>query len=176
MKKYILWAVALLLVAACQTAPVARIVATVEGAGDKAVVLQKFNYNRLQTVDTIRTDHDGHFNYKVRLTGNAPYIYYLSLEEKPVASLVLLPSDQVTLTVPAEGPFTVEGSEESVLYQEVNSAFSTASVQMNNLAASLSDDSSEAEIQAVNRAMSKLYVDYKRQAIKHIVSHPRSIT
>ena len=176
MKKYILWAVALLLVAACQTAPVARIVATVEGAGDKAVVLQKFNYNRLQTVDTIRTDHDGHFNYKVRLTGNAPYIYYLSLEEKPVASLVLLPSDQVTLTVPAECPVTVEGSEESVLYQEVNSAFSTASVQMNNLAASLSDDSSEAEIQAVNRAMSKLYVDYKRQAIKHIVSHPRSIT
>ena len=176
MKRWILWICAGLLLTACVEHPVARIVATFEGAGDKAVVLQKFNYNRLQTVDTIRTDHDGHFNYKVKLTGNAPYIYYLSLEEKPVASLVLLPSDQVTLTVPAEGPFTVEGSEESVLYQEVNTAFSTASAQMNNLSASLTDNSSDAEIQAVNRAMSKLYVDYKRQAIKHIVSHPNSIT
>ena len=31
-------------------------------------------------------------------------------------------------------------------------------------------------MQEVNRAMSKLFVDYKRQAIKHVVSHPKSIT
>ena len=176
MKKWIIWACAMLLMTACRQAPVARIYATLEGAGEKAVVLQKFNYNRMVTVDTIRTDHDGHFNYRVKLTGQAPYIYYLSLEDKPVASLVLLPSDQVTLTVPAEGPFTVEGSEESVLYQQANAAFSTAAAQMNELAASLTDDSSEADIQAANRAMSKLYVDYKREAIKQIVSHPNSIT
>lgn len=176
MKKWIFWVSTLLLFAACQSNPVARISATVEGAGDKPVVLQKFNYNRLVLVDTIRTDHDGHFNYKVKLTGNAPYIYYLYLEEKPVASLVLLPSDQVTLTVPAEGPFTVEGSEESVLYQQANDAFAAASGQMTALAASVTEDSSPEEVQAANRAMSKLYVDYKRQAIKYIVEHPYSIT
>ena len=176
MKKWIIWACAMLLLTACRQAPVARIYATLEGAGDKAVVLQKFNYNRMVTVDTIRTNHDGHFNYRVKMTGNAPYIYYLSLDEKPVASLVLLPSDEVTLTVPAEGPFTVEGSEESVLYQQANTAFSTVAAQMNALAGSLTDDSTEAEIQAANRAMSQLYVDYKREAIKQIVTHPRSIT
>lgn len=176
MKKWILWVSTLLLFAACQSNPVARISATVEGAGDKPVVLQKFNYNRLVLVDTIRTDHDGHFNYKVKLTGNAPYIYYLYLEEKPVASLVLLPSDQVTLTVPTEGPFTVEGSEESVLYQQANDAFAAASGLMTALAASVTEDSSPEEVQAANRAMSKLYVDYKRQAIKYIVEHPYSIT
>ena len=176
MKKWIIWVCAMLLLTACRQAPVARIYATLEGAGEKAVVLQKFNYNRMVTIDTIRTDHDGHFNYRIKLTGNAPYIYYLSLDEKPVASLVLLPSDQVTLTVPAEGPFTVEGSEESVLYQQANAAFSTAAAQINAFAASLTDDSPEAEIQAANRAMSKVYVDYKREAIKQIVSHPGSIT
>ena len=176
MKKWIIWVCATLLLTACRQAPVARIYATLEGAGEKAVVLQKFNYNRMVTVDTIRTDHDGHFNYRVKLTGQAPYIYYLSLDEKPVASLVLLPSDQVTLTVPAQGPFTVEGSEESVLYQEANTAFSTAAAQMNEISSSLTDNSSEEEIQAANRAMSKLYVDYKREAIKHIVTHPGSIT
>lgn len=176
MKRLILWASALLLFAACGQQPVARISATLEGAGDSTVVLSKLNYNRLIPVDTIRTDRDGHFNYKVRLKGNAPYLYYLYLGGKPVASMVLLPSDQVTVTVPAAGPYTIEGSEESLLMRDVNAAFSTASEQMNALAASLNDDSTEAEVKEVNRAMSKLYVDYKRQAIKHVVTHPKSIT
>ena len=176
MKRMMLWAAALLLFAACQQAPVARISATVEGAGDSAVVLQKFNYNRLLPVDTIRTDRDGHFNYKVKLTGNAPYFYYLYVGGKPVASLVLLPSDQVMVNVPANGPFTVEGSEESNLFQQVNASFSEASGRMQALSASLTEDSTDAEISEANRAMSRLYVDYKRQAIKYIVGHPKSIT
>ena len=129
MKRLILWASALLLFAACGQQPVARISATLEGAGDSTVVLSKLNYNRLMPVDTIRTDRDGHFNYKVRLKGNAPYLYYLYLGGKPVASMVLLPSDQVTVTVPAVGPYTVEGSEESLLMRDVNAAFSTASLR-----------------------------------------------
>lgn len=176
MKSLILWAGALLLFAACQQAPVARISATFEGAGDSSVVLQKLNYNRLVSVDTIRTDRAGRFNYKVKLTGNAPYIYYLYLGGKPMASVVLLPSDQVTVKVPASGPFSVEGSEESALFQQVNSSFASASERLDALMASLPDERSDEDAQAVNRAMSKLYVDYKRQAIKHIVSHPRSIT
>ena len=170
MKRLILWASALLLIAACGQQPVARISATLEGAGDSTVVLSKLNYNRLVPVDTIRTDRDGHFYYKVRLKGNAPYLYYLYMGGKPVASMVLLPSDQVTV------PYTIEGSDESLLMRDVNAAFSTASEKMNALASSLNDDSTEAEVKEVNRAMSRLYVDYKRQAIKHVVSHPKSIT
>lgn len=176
MKRLILWASALLLLAACSQEPVARISATLEGAGDSTIVLTKLNYNRMVPVDTIRADRDGHFNYRVKLKGNAPYIYYLYQGGNPVASVVLLPSDQVTVTVPADGPYTVEGSEESLLLRDVNAAFSAASGQLNTLAASLTDDSTEAEVQEVNRAMSKLFVDYKRQAIKHVVSHPKSIT
>ncbi|MBR0222848.1 MAG: TlpA family protein disulfide reductase [Bacteroidales bacterium] len=176
MKRLIIWASALLLLAACQQAPVARIYATLEGAGDSSVVLQKFNYNRLVPVDTFRTDRDGHFNAKVKLKGQAPYFYYLYLGGSPVASLVLLPSDQVTVHVPADGPFTVEGSEESRLFQELNASFTQASDQMKSLSASLSDASSDEEVKEVNKAMSRLYVDYKRQTIKYIVNHPRSIT
>ncbi len=176
MKRLIIWASALLLLAACQQDPVARINATIDGAGDSAVVLQKFNYNRLLPVDTIRADHNGHFNRRVKLTGNAPYFYYLYTGGKPVASLVLLPSDEVTVKVPANGPFTVEGSEESRLFQEVNASFAEASEKMKTLAASLTEESSDEEVAEVNRAISKVYVDYKRQAIKFIVNHPKSIT
>ena len=69
MKKWTVWALALLLLAACEQAPVARITGTVENAKDSAVVLQKLNFNRLVPVDTIRTDAAGNFSYKVKLTG-----------------------------------------------------------------------------------------------------------
>jgi hypothetical protein len=176
MKKWTVWALALLLLASCNQAPVARISATVENAKDSSVVLQKLNFNRLVPVDTIRTDASGKFNYKVKLTGNEPYFYYLYLGESPVASMVLLPSDQVTVKVPAQGPFEIEGSEESKLLQEVNAAFAETSAKMNAISSSLSDDSSDEEIRAANAALSKLYVDYKRKAIKHVITHPRSIT
>lgn len=176
MKRWMLWASALLLAAACDQAPVARVSATVENAKDSSIVLQKLNYNRLLPVDTIRTDATGHFDYKLKLKGNEPYFYYLYLGGEPVASMVLLPSDKVTVTVPEEGPFVIEGSEESSLFQQVNDAFAVASARMAALSDSVGEESSDAEIQAVNRELSKLYVDYKRQAIKHVVTHPRSIT
>ena len=165
-----------LVVTACNQASTARISATIEGAPNTAIVLEKLNYNRLQTIDTIRTDGAGQFNYKVRLKGNEPYFYYLYREGSPIASLILLPSDQVTVVVPQEGRFTVEGSEESTLFQEVNEAYARASDQIRNLTASITDETPEAKVKEVNQQLSKLYVDYKRQAIRHMVTHPHSIT
>ena len=165
-----------LVVTACDQASTARISATIEGAPNAAIILQKLNYNRLQTIDTIRTDGSGQFNYKVRLKGNEPYFYYLYREGSPIASLILLPSDQVTVVVPQEGRFTVEGSEESTLFQEVNEAYAHASDQIRNLTASITDQTPEAKVKEVNQQLSKLYVDYKRSAIRHMVTHPHSIT
>ena len=165
-----------LVVTACNQASTARISATIEGAPNTAIVLEKLNYNRLQTIDTIRTDGAGQFNYKVRLKGNEPYFYYLYREGSPIASLILLPSDQVTVVVPQEGRFTVEGSEESTLFQEVNEAYARASDQIRNLTASITDETPEAKVKEVNQQLSKLYVDYKRQAIRYMVTHPHSIT
>lgn len=177
MKRLVFHLLALALVVnACNSAPTARISATIEGAPNAAIVLQKLNYNRLQTVDTIRTDGSGQFNYKVRLKGNEPYFYYLYREGSPIASLILLPSDQVTVVVPQEGRFTVEGSEESTLFQEVNEAYALTSDKIRTLTASVTDDTPEAKVNEVNQQLSKLYVDYKRSAIKHMVTHPFSIT
>ncbi|MBO4535800.1 MAG: AhpC/TSA family protein [Bacteroidales bacterium] len=176
MRKWTVWALALLLLAACNQTPVARISGTVENAKDSSVILQKLNFNRLVPVDTIRTDVNGKFNYKVKLTGNEPYFYYLYLGDSPVASMVLLPSDQVTVKVPAQGPFEIEGSEESQLLKEVNAAFAETSAQMEAVSASLTENSTDEEIRAANAALSKLYVAYKRNAIKHVITHPKSIT
>ncbi|MBR0499552.1 MAG: redoxin domain-containing protein [Bacteroidales bacterium] len=176
MKRFVSLLAAAILITACNTAPTAQITVNMEGAADSAVVLQKLNYNRLMPVDTIRTDEDGQFVYKVRLIGNEPYFYYLTAGGKPVASMILLPKDRVTINIPAAGPFEVEGSEESSLLKQVNETFAAAADRMNALASSITEDSPDEEVKAVNRDMSKLYVDYKRQAIRYVVEHPRSIT
>lgn len=164
------------LLASCNGNPVARMGVTVENAPDSAVVLQKLNYNRLVAVDTVKTDASGHFNYKVKLTGSAPYIYYLYMGGRPVASLVLLPNDQVNVVIPAAGDFVVEGSEESALFQQVNKHFAETVDAMNDVTSSVDENSTEAEVKAANAALSRLYIDYKREAIKYVIGHPRSIT
>ena len=176
MKRILLFFAALGLLAACEKTPVAQISATIENARDSSVVLQKLNYNRLAVVDTIKTDASGRFNYKVKLTGNDPYFYYIYLGGNPVASMILRSSDKVTITVPASGPFTVTGSEESTLFQKVNSAFSEAAAEMAAISETVTDDTPEADIHEANSRLSTCYVDYKRQAIKYVVTHPKSIT
>ena len=176
MKRVMIWLAAFSLLAACDKTPVAQVSATFENAKDSAVVLQKLNYNRLVPVDTIKTDAAGRIHRKIKLTGNDPYFYYFYLGGNPVASLILRPSDKVTLTVPASGPFVVEGSEESTLFQQVNNDFAAAAADLSALSSSVDEQSSEAEIKAANSRISKRYIDYKREAIKHVITHPRSIT
>ena len=176
MKRILILFAALGLLTACNRGPVAHISATVENAKDSSVVLQKLNYNRLVAVDTIKTDANGRFNYKVKLTGNDPYFYYLYLGGNPVASMILRPSDKVTVDVPAAGPFTITGSEESLLFQEVNTRFAEASAEMAALMEPVDENTPAAELSALNQRLGKLYVDYKRESIKYVVTHPKSIT
>jgi len=176
MKRVMIWLAAFCLLAACDKTPTAQVNATFENAGDSVVVLQKLNYNRLVAVDTFKTDAAGRIRRKVKLTGNDPYFYYFYLGGNPVASLILRPSDQVTLTVPASGPFSVEGSEESQLFQQVNSRFAAASADLSALTSSISGNMPEQEIKAISSRINRRYIDYKREAIKYVVTHPRSIT
>lgn len=175
MKRILIICCALAL-AACGRTPVARITATVESAPDSVVVLQKLNYNKMQRIDSIKTDVDGHFNYKLRLTGNDPYFYYFYIGGKPVASLVLRPSDQVNVRILKGGGFEVEGSEESLLFKEVNERYAATSAKINGLLDQIDDNTSEARFKEINTEISRLYIDYKRKAIEYIIGHPNSIT
>ena len=176
MKRFFTILCTVAMLAACDKTPAAYINATVEAAKDSAVVLQKLNYNRLQPIDTIKADAAGHFNYKVALTGNEPYFYYLYFGGRPIASMILLPSERVDLNVSANGAVTVEGSQESKLLNEVNERYASASDDMQAAMASLGENSTEKDIAAVNSQLSRIYIDYKRSAVKYVMEHPKSIT
>lgn len=176
MKKVLLFAAIALMMASCAKTPKAVITATIDGAQDSSVVLQKLNFNRLSVVDTIKTDANGAFKYQVKLTGNAPYFYYLYLGETPVASLVLLDGDKVNVQVDQHGLFKVEGSQESELVKSVNDKFESVKYKMSRVIENSPENPSAEQAKAVNAQVSKLYVDFKKDMTKHIILNPYSIS
>lgn len=170
MKRYILFALALFLFAACSQQPTAVIEASIEGADQTQIVLRKLNFSKIQTIDTIQTAPDGTFTYKVKLSGANPGFYYLYHEGTKLASMVLLPKDKVIINADLNGNFTIEGSEESLLLQAIDTEFLKTSAQLSKLA----DKGLDGE--DVGRDMGKAYIEYRKTALKHIFSNPHSIT
>ena len=166
MKKILLFAAVAVLAISCSKTPTAKISATIEGAADTSVVLQKLLFNKLLAVDTIKTDASGHFDYKVKLSGNAPYFYYIYLGDNQLAALVLLDGDNVALKASTVGGYTVEGSEESVKFQELNTMYGKA---FNKLDALVKGEAPSAQI-------SRAYIDYRREVTKFIMNNPYSIS
>lgn len=159
MKRAALVAAAVLLISACGKAPVAYISGNIDNLGDSSFVLQKFSLSRLQPVDTVTVDGNGVFSCKVKLAGSDPSFYYLCSGDRSFATVVLLPGDKVSINV-KDGDFTVEGSEESAALKEINDEFAKARQEM------ISNP----------KEAGKTFVQYKRYAIKRMVTHPRSIT
>ncbi len=179
MKKLMIFALAAVLISSCSNGPQAVISAVIDGAADSSVVLRKLNYNKFAVVDTIKTDASGAFRYKVALTGNEPYFYYIFSGDRQIAALVLKDGDKVSLKASTTGGYSVEGSEESALFLELNNMFGKASGTISALAKegiSAREQSNEAALKEINRKLSRTYVDYRREATHFIMEHPFSIT
>lgn len=175
MKRYIIPLLALVLVCSCNKAPEARISATVAGIRDTAFVLERLNFNTMQTVDTIAVDEQGCFSYKVKLKNSSPAFYYLRSGENLVASMILLPGDDVTVNISPDG-YDVIGSEESLNLKVLNDNFNAATKSLSDLAGQYVAAKDDATARDINAKMSRVYVDYKKSAIKHALTHPHSIT
>lgn len=176
MKKIILFAVTVFLLASCNSVPTARIDVTVNGAADSSVVLQKLLFNKFQAVDTIKTDAQGHFNYKVKLKGNAPYFYYIYFGDSPVASMILLPKDKVQINASIGGGYEISGSKESSLLKEVNDRFASLIDSMEVLAQEAQSCEDAVRAKEINAELSRLYINYRKEATKYVMNNPYSIT
>jgi peroxiredoxin len=170
MNRFFSFAFALLLFAACSQQPTAVIEASIEGADQAQIVLQKLNFSKIQVVDTIKTAPDGSFTYKVKLSSTSPGFYYLYHEGTKLASMVLLPKDKVTINADLNGNFTVTGSEESLLLQAIDKEFLKTSAQLSDLAGKSVDG------EDVGLDMGRTYIEYRKTALKHIFGNPHSIT
>lgn len=176
MKRLLVIAVALAAAVSCSKTPTARIAGTVESLTDTCIVLQRLDMNVLQPVDTIVPAEDGSFECKVELPGKTPSFYYLFDGDRQIAAAVLLPKDDICITVDKFGTYEVEGSEESSLMKDIDEEFYNARTEMEFLADMGLNTQDPAQVSDINTRLSKAYVQYKRTALNHIMTHPKSIT
>jgi peroxiredoxin len=156
--------VAATLLAAC--GPKTVIDGTLQDKADAPVVVKLLDVNKYQVLDTVRTDAAGTFSYKPEIQEGRPEFIYLFYGDKKVASLLLKQGDHVKVTADTLGNYTVEGSEESLLLQEVEGDYTQFRIDMNRL----SNDPD------ATQELTRRYVDYYRRCVRYVMEHPKSLT
>lgn len=150
-----------LLAASCGS-PVAKISGTLTDAPEKQVIVKLLDVNTYNVLDTVKTDAAGNFSYKVPVEEGQPEFVYLYYGDTRISSLLLQTGDVVRVVTDTLGHGTVEGSEESVRLQEVESKFAAFLGKSNS-----TSDSKE---------LTKAYVDYYRDAVKYVMTNSKSLT
>ena len=142
--------------------PSARIDGTLTGAAQKQVIVKLLDVNSYTVLDTVKTDASGHFTYKVPVEEGQPEFVYLFYGDTKISSLLLQSGDAVKVVADTLGNGTVEGSEESVKLQEVESGF----------AAFLKEADAAETVADFNKA----YISYYRKAVQYVMTNPYSLT
>ncbi len=137
-----------------------------EGAG-RNVVVKLLDVNRFQVLDTIKVQDGGNFSYALDIEEGKPEFIYLFYGERQIASLLLQKGDQVKVMTDTLGVYTVEGSEESAMLQQVEKDYQSFQRDMNRILAR------EVEPDA---ALSRRYVAYYRDRLGYVMGHPHSLT
>jgi len=171
MKNYslIAAAAALLALASCQRTVISG---TLKDSPEKEVIVGMLDVNRFQTLDTLKTDAKGAFKYVPEVEEGCPEFIYFYYNEDKIVSLLVQKGDRISVAADTLGNYTVEGSEESLLLQEVENEYGSFLVKMDALGKSYTDENAK-DLQA---QMSRAYVEHYRKAVAYVMSHPFSLT
>ncbi|MDR0559607.1 MAG: AhpC/TSA family protein [Prevotellaceae bacterium] len=148
---------------------------------DNELITLSLNTSPARIIDTVRLKSSGDFSFKYNFKKSIYPVYLLlSAKDKTLASLLLEPGDNVTLTTDLKNPKTyqISGSEGSLLLKELNDRTLAVSISMDSLVASLEKFNStpqyETEMTKTNRELSNLFVRYKRDMIRFITKNNKS--
>lgn len=158
--KILLLALAALSVVSC--ADKAQIKGTLKGAPDKQVVVKQLAVNVYNVLDTLKTDAQGDFSYKLDVAKGQPEFVYLFYGDTRIAALLLEAGETAKVVADTLGVYEVTGSESSQKLAEVEKNYSDFVTSFFG-----SGDAKE---------MSKLYVDYYRSCVKYVLSNSKSLT
>ena len=169
------------LLTTCGNRDTARINLTVKGAPNSTeVVVSRLAMNEMQVLDTVYTSK-GKVAYKVTVYPDSPEFVYLTYGQGGNVPLLLQDRDRVSVTADWSdlSKVSVEGSEESVLMQEVDSVIKAFNAEFDRLASELAEAEErggQAEVTRLKRELGSLYVKCKQNAIKYVYSHPKSMS
>lgn len=158
--KIILLALAALSLVSC--ADKAQIKGTLKDAPGKQVVVKQLAVNVYNTLDTLKTDANGRFSYKLDVAKGQPEFVYVFYGDTRIAGLLLEAGQTVKVEADTLGTYTVSGSESSEKLAEIEKNYSEFMNRFYN-----SGDS---------REMSRMYVEYYRSCVKYVVENSKSMT
>ena len=168
LKKALVMSAVIAAAVSCTSKYSATVSGNIAGLDKAPIVLEKLNFNKLAVVDTVMTDADGGFKYKVALSSADPAFYYIYRNGVKLAGMVLSNGDKVSVNADTLGSYTVEGSQESALLKYIDDAFAKAAAAMVSVLDAAPED--------VNARLSRIYIAHKRDMTKQIMSNPYSIT
>ena len=168
--KIILFAAALAMAAACGDN--AKVEGTLAQAPSANVVVKSLNH----VIDTVQTKSDGTFSFKVDVAKGQPEFVYLYHGDTKVASLLLEAGDKVTVNADTLGNWSVEGSEESLLLQQVEKDHADAMARMLALSVQMDSEKNESKLLQLRKSLGQEYVDYYRQCVRYVLAHSSSLT
>lgn len=177
--KKLLYLAVLLSFCACSSDK-ASIKLKIDGAANRDVVLSILNVNKVDVVDTLKTDAAGKASAKIDLPYQSPNFYYLDYNGIRIASLLLAPGDKAKVEADSNGrSVKVSGSKESELLQSVDQTIAKSQKSFDSLSVQLIACNDIGDVESVKRIrveLGKLYVNQKQAAVKHLVKNPYSFT
>lgn len=177
--KTLLVTVAAALLASCSSNESAVIDLNVPGAGNKEVVLSKLQGNGVGVVDTLKLNANGTAKGKVEVKSDNPDFFYLSYNQKRLASLILKGGDKVKVTVDTLGKgLEISGSDESSRLAFVEKKIYDATVTFDSLSVEIVNalDAKDAvRMNELQVELSKFFVKYKRSALVEMMKEPASL-
>lgn len=176
----ILVAAAASVLASCSSNENAVIELNVPGAGGKEVVLSKLQVNTIAIVDTLDLDANGNAKGKVNVKADDPDFFYLSYNQKRLASLLLKGGDRVKVSVDTlGGGLNVTGSDETSRLIEIEKTIYDASAKFDAFSTEIADalEKNDTErIKEIQVELSKFFVNYKRGALAQMMKQPASLS
>lgn len=175
----ILFVMTLLLLASCSSKDSAVIKVDVAGGSNKEVVVSKLNVNTISVLDTLKLDGNGSAKYKVEVAEDAPEFFYLSMNQKRLASLLVKGGENVTVAVDTAGNnFSVSGSEESQILAQMEKSIYDATAKFDAISEELVkavEANDKKAVQQLSTDLSKFFVQCKRSALNDIMKNTKSL-
>ena len=165
----------------CGSRNEARIDLTVKGAPDSTmVVVSRLALNEMQVLDTVYTIGE-EAECRVTVNPGSPEFIYLNYGNDGSVSLLLQDMDRVRVSAgwSDTSDVSVDGSEESVLMQEVDRGIRAFNYKFDSLFTEMSSADAEGDVDrssALRRELGLLYVRRKQDALHYVLQHQRSMT
>lgn len=168
--KIILCAATLSIAAAC--ADNAKVEGVLADAPSAPMVVKSLDHD----IDTVQTKADGTFSFKVDVDKGQPEFVYLYHGGTKVASLLLEAGDKVKVNADTLGNWTVEGSEESLLLQQIEKDYADAMARMVAISDQMDAEKDDARLLQLRKSLGQEYVDYYRKCVRYVLGHSTSLT